>query len=256
MKAGSFSLASRTNVREPGLGLPIVGANLETLFTPAGEDTMRKLLLTVLVVAAVGVETSSAHANWFCGDDAVMRAQWAPFYPPEPAFLPQSFTCYKPEWREEKREVIVQRWQCRQVVEKVKEFVMVTKWEEQRHMQSFYTPVVKDVERDVTRCRTIPVWTFDPCNCCPVLTIKVETFVERVKTQVCEYRLDSREVVGKVCRTVPEERVFERLRTEWFTMPEKVEVVNRYCVMVPYTQQVCIPVLLPHYGPPVCPWGQ
>ena len=50
---------------------------------------MKKLLVPVLTTLATLMSAGSAQANWF-GDDCVLRAQWAMFYPPEPAFLPTS----------------------------------------------------------------------------------------------------------------------------------------------------------------------
>ena len=150
---------------------------------------MNKLWVFVIAAVAGLCSTSEAKANWF-GCDAVLRAYWSMFYPPEPAHLHTTVTFLKPEWREEKIERVVPCWNCREVVEKVVVQISVPKWED-----------------------------------------------------------------GKLCRWDCEDRIIERKRTEWYATPQNVTEVRRYCVMVPYSYPVCIPTVLPHYGPPVCPWG-
>jgi hypothetical protein len=213
---------------------------------------MKKLL--VLVLTLLGALLPVAQASAF-GFGSSFRAQWYPYYPPELTSLPQTYTCFMPEWREERVEVVVQRWQCKEVVDKVKVQIMVPRWEDQKQMQTYYTPVTREVEHDVVRCRWVPMGIVAPGTCWPSVCWQPETYVERVKTHVCEYRPEQRAVTVKACRWVPEDRVVEQRRLEWFSTPERISTVRHHCVLVPYTTQVCVPVLLPHYGPPVCPWG-
>lgn len=150
---------------------------------------MKRHVFVVMSVIALTMLASEVHANGLRGD--ALRAQWRPHYPPEQVYLNQTYTSYRPEWREDKVEVVVQRWQCKEVMEKVKVQVMVPRWNESH---------------------TVLSWK-------------------------------------------AEDQVVERRRLQWFSTPEKVMTVRRYWVMVPYTTQVNMPVLLPHYGPPVNPWG-
>jgi hypothetical protein len=150
--------------------------------------------------------------------------------------------CHRPEWREEKVPCVVRTVHWRREVTPVKTQVMVPKLVDQVVRTAYYTPVPREVEREVTRCVLVPVVITDPCTGCSFTTCCPQWIRERVRCVEYDVRKDERDVNVKVCKWFPEDRVFDQVRF----IPEVRETqswtVRRYCVMVPHQTTVCVPV--------------
>lgn len=196
---------------------------------------MKKLLIATLVLGTMWVLPARSEA--FC---------WiSPCVSYRVCYETRVVTCYKPQWNEEKVEVVVNRLQCKEVVEKTPIKVMVAKWVDgqQTVTRCHYEPVT--LVKEVVSCRYTPVCVIDPCTGCPYTVLAAQPCVEKVACTVYQAKLVQEVVPVKVCQWVPEERVVETRRMEWFSVPEKQIVVRRFCTMVPYQTTVQVPVCVP-----------
>ncbi len=213
---------------------------------------MKKLLLSVLAVAFVFLLAEPASAFFFrkkccpppCCDPCCAPLDCAT------AFVDKVVTCYKPVWKEEQVECIVNKLVCREVVEKVKCTVLVPRWLEEKRLCTFYVSEPVEVLQDIVRCRLVPAKVADPC--CGYSCYQAETYVEKVKCVIHQCKPVQKEVSCKVCRLESQEQVVDCKRLVTECVPTKVLQVRRYCVLVPYQTTVRVPVCLPVGAPVPC----
>jgi hypothetical protein len=167
------------------------------------------------------------------------------------SYRTETVTCYRTEWREQQVPIQVQRVSCRTEVDKVPITVQVPQYFDQT-VKTYYTVrVPRVIVRDVSRCVLVPVTSVDPCTGCCYTTCCPQWITQQVSCTVYDCVQQSRDVVVKACRLVPEQRVIDRVRYVPVTTTETVMTCRRYCVQVPYQVQVCVPVLVPCC--PSCP---
>jgi hypothetical protein len=185
------------------------------------------------------------------------NAYWPVYYPPGDCCAPTCcvsyqtcvVTTYRPEWREEKVPIVVQKVNYRQEVVKVKVIVGVPQEFAQKVTSCYYVPVPKVVVQDVWDCTWVPVTLCDPCTGCPYVSCCPQWVTRKVAYTVCDYQLRSREDVVKVVCMVPQERIVDQARLVPVVTQEQAVTVRRYCVMVPCQTTVTIPVVSF-----CCPW--
>ncbi len=204
---------------------------------------MKKLIFPVLAVAFTLMLTDRAAAGFLCRHCPPPCCEPCP--PPvacTTTFVDKVVTCYKPVWKEEQVECLVNKVVCKEVVEKVKCMVLVPRWLEEKRVCTFLVSEPVEVVHEVVRCRLVPIKVDDPCC---VTTCKMETYVEKVKCVVPQCKAVQKEVVCKVCRLEAHEQIVDRKRLVMECVPTKVLQVRRYCVMVPYQTTVRVPVCVP-----------
>jgi len=222
---------------------------------------MKKLILTSLALAAVGLTASPA---WAFGhrrhhDSCCEPACCAPSCAPaaQVSYVEQTVTCYRAEWREREERYTVNRLVSRTEVVPEKITVCVPVWREEKRTCTVYESVPREVVRDVTCCRMVPVCVTDPCSCCPHTCWRPETYVKHVKCTVYDCVPRQQEYTVKVCSMKQETRTIQTNRVVCEVKPETVVRKVRYCVSVPYQTKVkvavCTPVCAPACGPTCCP---
>lgn len=154
----------------------------------------------------------------------------------------QVVTTCRPEWRAEKVPCTIQKVSYREQVEKVNVTVQVPVMVDEKVRTCFYVPVTKVIERPVTTCVLEPMTMVDPCTGCCWTVCCPKYVTTMVKCQVCEYVMQTRDDVVKVCRMVPEQRVVERRYCVPVVTQEQSWTVQYHCVMVPCQTTVCVPV--------------
>jgi hypothetical protein len=161
------------------------------------------------------------------------------------SYVDKVVTCHKPEWREEKAKVKVNKVYCRVEEVPVKCTVMVPKWTDEQRTCKYLVPVPRVVERDVVRCRYVPHSCTDPCTGCTYTCYRPETWTEKVKCTVYDCKEETKQIVVKVCHYEP--KVYETKQRRYIPecREEVVDVVRRYCVMVPYQTTVKVAVYTP-----------
>ena len=195
----------------------------------------------------------AALVSWFL-TAATANACWYPTAvsyaccPPPPccvAYTTQSITCYRPEWRQEKIPITIQKVSYRAETTKVKVTEYVPQWFDQKVQTAYCVPVPKVVSWDATSCVMIPVVMFDPCTCCCYMSCYPQWITRKVQCTVYEAQMRTREDVVKVCRMVPQERQVDQTRMIPQYTQEQSYCVRNYCVMVPYQSSITVPVYLP-----------
>lgn len=161
------------------------------------------------------------------------------------AYEMRAITCYRPEWKEEKVPVTVEKVKYRKEVDKVKVKVYVAKLFDEKVQTSYYVPVPKVVEQDVATCVTVPIILVDPCSGCCYVSCRPQWATQKVKCTVYDYKVEKRDVSVKACKWVPEDRVVEQVRWVPEVTREQVMTVRRYCVPVAYQATICVPVYIP-----------
>ncbi|HZZ82484.1 MAG TPA: hypothetical protein VFE62_28555 [Gemmataceae bacterium] len=149
--------------------------------------------------------------------------------------------CYRPEWREEKVPCVVQRVSYRQVVTPVNTKVCVPQEYQASVRRVCYTPVPRQVERDVPALTMVPMLAWDPCSCCCVVRWCPQITSTRVRCVEYDYVPQERVDNVRCWRWVLEDRVVNQVSCVPVVTQEQVTTVRRYCVMVPYQTYVCVP---------------
>jgi len=176
---------------------------------------------------------------------AVSQAQCCWYVPVCVSYEIRSVVCYRPEWREEKVPIVLQRVNYRQEVTPVNSFVWVPKEFDEKVQRTYYTPVPRVVERDVASWCWAPwVWC-DPCTGCPYVSYYPKQTVQRVQCVEYDYRREDRVEAVRVCRWVQQPTVVNQVRWIPEVTNENSWTVRRTCVMVPYETKVCVPVWMP-----------
>jgi hypothetical protein len=200
---------------------------------------MKNLAISCLTLVCLGILAANAHAfgHRGCGD-------CPPPCPPKITYVEKVVTCLRPEWKEERVKCVVNKMYCRVQENTVKCTVMVPKWVEVTDKCVYMVPVPKTVEREVVRCRMVPVQMTDECGCA-YTCYKPEEYREKVACTVWECKREVRDVVRRVCTFQPQVRDVVQRRLIPECRPETVEYVRRYCVMVPHQVTVRVPVCTP-----------
>src|SRR5262249_29080896 len=143
------------------------------------------------------------HRNGGCYSDCGYSDCCAPVCSPCVTYVERVVTCYRPEWREEKVKVTVNRMYCRAEVVPVKCTYMVPVFKDVKQTYTYLVPVPRIVEQEVMRCRYVPVECCDPCTGCVSTCYRPEMFAERVKCTVYECKEEKKDVMVRVCHYVP-----------------------------------------------------
>lgn len=193
---------------------------------------MTRLLRVAFALVAAALTQSQAQAFCFpvCPPPCCLTYTWQPV------------TSYRPEWREEKVPIVVQRCSYRKEVTPVKVQVWVPRWVDEQVRTSYYVPVPREVVREVPRCVWVAVTTFDPCTCCSYVSYCPQWVTDKVRCVEYDVRREERVDNVKVCRWATQDTVVEQVRWVPELTQENSWTVRRYCVWVPYQTMVCVPV--------------
>jgi hypothetical protein len=161
------------------------------------------------------------------------------------AYETRVVTCYRTEWKEEKIPIVVERVSYKPETIKVKVTEYVPATFDQMVRTSYYVAIPKVIERDVATCVMVPFAAFDPCTCCCYVSYCPQWVTRKVQYSVCDYQLQARDDVVKVCKMVPQERVVDQTRMIPVVTKENTWSVRYTCVAVPYQTTVSVPVVIP-----------
>jgi hypothetical protein len=176
---------------------------------------------------------------------APASAQWCYFGPVcAPPCVPYELrpvVTYQAQWREEKVPCVLQKVSYQPQVNRVK----VTTWALQEYNQqvrrSYYTPVPREVQRDVATWCWVPAVMFDPCTCCCIVSWCPQRTVTRISCIEYDYRREDRDEMVRMCRWVPQESYVDQVCLVPQVTQEPGWTVRRYCVMVPCQTWVWVP---------------
>jgi len=207
---------------------------------------MNKLWALGLAVGVVALSAAPAQAGGCCWKSCCVTCCYTV------TWVDQVVTCCKPEWRERDVTCTVVRVIPREVVEQRKICVMVPVYTDVRKTITVCRAVPREVVSNVTCCRMVPVTCTDPCTGCCYTCCKPEYYTTQVKSIVCDYVQEPRDIVCRVCSYTPQERVIECRRIVCDYKPETVVRKERFCVMVPYQTTIKVPVCTPVCAPVCC----
>ena len=177
---------------------------------------------------------------------AVSQAQCCWYVPVCVTYEVRPVVSYRPEWREEKVPIVIQKVNYRKEVTPVKTSIWTLKEFDEQVQRTYYTPVPRVVERDVPTWCWAPVVWCDPCTGCPFVSYYPQQTVQRVQCVEYDYRKEDRVEATRVCRWVPQSVVVDQVRWIPEVTRENSWTVQRTCVLVPYQSQVCVPVWMPY----------
>ena len=206
------------------------------------------LTACLLMMAAAPVQAFGCHRRGgnCCESSCCSSCETTACCQPSVTYVDKVVTCYKPEWKERDVTCTVNRMVSKVVVTPVTQNICVPVWTEQKQMQTCYTQVPRQVEKEICCCRRVPVCCTDPCTGCTRRCCQTETFTQKVTCTVYDCVPVQKEVTVKVCSYKTEQRTVECRRVVCECVPETVTRKERYCVMVPYQTTVKVPV-------PACP---
>ncbi len=212
---------------------------------------MKKLLVTGLIVAGLGLLASDAEARgrrgcyYDCCYDCC-----APCYTPVIQYVDKVVTVCKPVWKSQKVACVVNRVHYRYEDVPMECTVMVAKWVPVKQQHTYCVSEPKTVVRDVVYCKYVPVQCVDACGCC-YTCCKPQTYVQQVKCTVYEPKLVTKDVVVQVCHYEPKVHKYSVRRCFAECKPEKIMVDRHYCEMVHHQVTIQVPVCVGYSCGPV-----
>lgn len=169
-------------------------------------------------------------------------------------YVCQPVTCYRRQLCFVPVERVVCKPVCREVIVHEKCTVLVPKVYEESRTITCLKPVPHVVEKDVTRCKQVPITLTDSCGR-PYHAFKTETYTERVAVTEIKHEIEKKDVIAKVIKYEPEVRDVARKQIVREMVPTTVTRNRLAFVPVPYTTTVRVPAYSPvaRSMPPAAP---
>lgn len=173
---------------------------------------------------------------------AVVQAPKAPAAAAQVQYVTRTHTQWKCETRQRVVPTVVSRVVSREVEEKYTYTEKVPVTTPRKRTETHYVSVAEEVVRQVPVCKRVTEQVTDPCTgeCRPVC--RTVTTMQEVRCVVHRQVPQTREVVENVTTMQEVERVGTRRKTVGETVQETVHVTETYCVVVPVTTTVRVPV--------------
>lgn len=210
---------------------------------------MKKGLLAIVAIAALGVSASPAQA-WGWGHSAWWVGPW-PGYTPWPVgttFEQQIVNTSHAHWYQQQVPTVVPRTTYRLENTPVKTYVYVAKEVEEVQRHVVHVPVARIVEEQKTTTTLVPLILTGPSGT-PILTCRPEIRTHTIARTVHDMQPVVKEYKVKVIRQVPEERVTQVQQIVPVTTYDQVLTLQWQQTEVPSQQIVNVPVYLPHHPP-------
>lgn len=175
----------------------------------------------------------------------VSQAQCCWYVPVCVSYEVRPIIAYRPELREEKVPIVVQRVNYRREETPVRTTIWKLQGFDERQPRIYYTPVPREVERYV------PVWSWapwvwcDPCTGCPFVSYYPVQTVQRVRCIEYDYRREETMVNVRVYRWVQEPYEYNQVRWIPEVARENSWTVCRTWVWVPYETTAPVPTWMP-----------
>lgn len=206
---------------------------------------MNKLLAVCMAVGLVGVFATPSQACHGCGGWATACCAPPPCVQYQVSYVDKVVTCYKTELREKEVSCTVMRCIPREVIEQRKICVMVPEMKQEKRTITVCKSVPREIEREVTCTKMVPVTCTDPCTGCCYTVCKPQCYTVKVKQIVCDLVPEQKEIVVNVCSYHPEERTIQCKRCVIDYKPETVVRKVYECIKVPYQTTVKVAVCTP-----------
>jgi hypothetical protein len=203
---------------------------------------MRRFMSALAGAGLVGCLAGAARAQVPEVEPAVVQAPKAPAAAAQVQYVTRTHTQYKCETRQRVVPTVVSRVVSREVEEKYTYTEKVPVTTQQRRAVTHYVSVAEEVVRRVPVCKVVTEQVKDPCTGECRAVCRTVTATQEVRCVVTRQVPQTREVVESVTTMQEVERVGTRRKTVEETVKETVNVTETYCVVVPVTTTVRVPV--------------
>lgn len=130
---------------------------------------------------------------------------------------------------------------------------LVPTWTEEKRTITCYRKVPRTIEKQICCCCLVPECVTDPCTGCTRTCCKSTAVVKTVKCTVWDCVAEQREVIEKVCKMVPTEKIVERkVCCGLMCVDEKKKEIVTYITLVPLTVEEKVPPPAPKPCPAPC----
>lgn len=216
-----------------------------------GGTNVRKGLLTIVAVAAIGLVATPAPAWGWTVTDILIMQSWPGYYiwPPGTVFQQQIVNTSHAHWYQQQVPTVVPRVTYKLETTPVKTYVYVAKEVEEVQRQVTYVPVARIVQEQKTTTIVVPFLLAGPSGT-PILSCRPEIKVHTIDRTVHDMQPVVREYKIKAIRQVPEERTTLVQQIVPVTTYDQVLTLEWQQTQVPAQQIVNVPVYYPHHAPP------
>lgn len=211
---------------------------------------MKKVLLTIVAVTALGVTASPVHA-WGWGLTEIHILDWPGYYvwPAGTTFEQEIVNTTHPHWYQQQVPTVVPRVTYKLETTPVKTYVYVAREVEEVQRQVTYVPVARIVHQELKTTIMVPFILTGPSGT-PIVSCRPEIKTHTVARTVHDMQPVIKNYKVKVIRQVPEERITQVQQIVPVTTYDEVLTLQWQQTQVPAQHIVNVPVYYPHHVPP------